>query len=404
MKKLPPNSKSADSSGSKVCPSCHSHSVSLFYEIQAVPVNSVLLLGSHQEALNFPRGDISLGFCQSCGFIYNLAFDSSLLEYSTRYEATQSYSPSFKSFHRSLAERLIDQYDLRNKDILEIGCGQGEFLELLCEIGGNRGIGFDPVYNNQRSHHPFSGPITFVKDYYSERYAHIQADFVCCKMTLEHIQDTANFVGMIGGMLQDKPDTLVFFQVPDVVRILRETAFWDIYYEHCSYFSLGSLARLFRQAGFGIVDLEKGYDNQYLMITVKPGEKTHTSFDEENDLNSLEHDIASFAAKHNQKIVDWKNKLESIHKRGKRAVIWGASSKGVAFLTTLKIFNEIQYAVDINPNKRNTYMAGTGQKIVSPEFLREYKPDFVIIMNPIYNDEIELLLNDLGVNAKLLNV
>lgn len=397
-------SKSANSLFSKVCPGCHSRRVSVFYEIRDVPVNSVLLLSSRQEALDFPRGDISLGFCQSCGFIYNLAFDPGLLEYSDRYEATQSFSPAFNAFHRSLAERLVDRYDLRNKEIIEIGCGQGEFLALLCEIGGNRGMGFDPVYNDWRSDRVLSESITFVKDFYSEKYAHVHADFVCCKMTLEHIPDTAEFVGMVGRILQDKPDTIVFFQVPDVVRILRETAFWDIYYEHCSYFSLGSLARLFRQTGFDVIDLEKDYDDQYLMITARPGTGKNESQENENDLLSLKQDVANFVKDYQFGLDTWQKRFEIFFQAGKRIVVWGASSKAVAFLTSLQITNEIEYAVDINPRKAGTYIAGTGHKIISPEFLREYKPDFVIIMNPIYNKEIEFMLNDLGVNAKLLTV
>jgi hypothetical protein len=76
----------------------------------------------------------------------------------------------------------------------------------------------------------------------------------------------------------------------------------------------------------------------------------------------------------------------------------------VAFLTTLRIQDEIEYAVDINPYKHGTYMAGTGQQIVAPEFLREYRPDVVIVMNPIYCNEIRRDLNRMGVTAELMAV
>jgi hypothetical protein len=62
-------------------------------------------------------------------------------------------------------------------------------------------------------------------------------------MTLEHIAPTGDFVGAVRRAVGDDPQTVVFFQVPDVIRILKEQAFWDIYYEHCNYFSAGSLAR-----------------------------------------------------------------------------------------------------------------------------------------------------------------
>ncbi|MDL5502674.1 MAG: hypothetical protein QSU88_05600, partial [Candidatus Methanoperedens sp.] len=88
-------------------------------------------------------------------------------------------------------------------------------------------------------------------------------------------------------------------------------------------------------------------------------------------------------------------------KNGRRVVLWGGGSKGVAFLTTLNIIDEVEYVVDINPKKNGTYMAGTGQKIVAPEFLIKYKPDIVIVMNPIYCNEIQETLDKIGIIAEL---
>jgi len=147
------------------CPSCGSSDISLFYDVSEVPVHSVLLLNSKEEALNYPKGTISLGFCKRCGFITNLEFDPNLLEYSSKYEATQAYSSTFNAFHKKLANQLIDRFDLIDKEIIEIGCGQGEFLHLLCEMGGNRGIGFDPVYDSSREKADASYDIRFIKDF-----------------------------------------------------------------------------------------------------------------------------------------------------------------------------------------------------------------------------------------------
>ncbi|MFQ5760309.1 MAG: class I SAM-dependent methyltransferase, partial [Acidiferrobacterales bacterium] len=238
-----------------VCPNCATTVMSVFYELRGVPVHSVLLMPTREIALNYPKGDIELAFCQHCGFISNLAFDPAMLEYSSSYEETQGFSPTFNAFHQRLATYLIDRYDLHNKDIIEIGCGKGEFLTLLCELGRNRGFGFDPAYVRERNNSPVKDRITFINDFYSKKYSHCKADFVCCKMTLEHIQDTAAFVSMVRRSSADRANTIVFFQVPDVTRILREMAFWDIYYEHCSYFAQGSLARLFQHCGFNVIDV-----------------------------------------------------------------------------------------------------------------------------------------------------
>jgi len=104
----------------------------VFYEVTNVPVNSVLLVTTRDEAVNFQTGDITLAACPHCGFISNITFDEKLTQYTARYEATQGYSPTFNKFHQALAQGLIDRYDLHGKDIIEIGCDKGDFITMLC--------------------------------------------------------------------------------------------------------------------------------------------------------------------------------------------------------------------------------------------------------------------------------
>lgn len=386
------------------CTSCGAAGLSIFYEVHDVPVHSVQLLRTRQAALAYPAGDIKLGFCSECGFISNAVFDRQLHDYSSEYESTQSCSPTFSAFHRRLAEHLIERYDLYGKEIIEIGCGQGEFLILLCELGGNRGVGFDPAYDSQRLATDARQQIEFVKDFYSEQYAHYHGDFVCCKMTLEHIPNTAEFVSTVRRSVGDRADTIVFFQVPDVTRILREQAFWDIYYEHCSYFSLGSLARLFQRCGFKVTNLWKDYGDQYLMLEARPGGDQTPFLVQENDLEQTARDVEQFARICQQKQSAWKRTLREGAAGGCRTVLWGGGSKAVAFLTTLDVVDELQYVVDINPLKHGTFLAGTGQKVVAPGFLREYQPDTVVVMNPIYCDEIQRELDRMGLSADLVPI
>lgn len=388
-----------------ICPGCNEAGMVVFYEIKNQPAHSVLLMPTREIALNYPKGDVVLGFCRCCGFISNIAFDPGMHEYSSKYEETQGFSATFNSFHRNLATHLIDRYGLHNKTIIEIGCGKGEFLTLLCELGENSGVGFDPGYVSERNQSNAKDRITFINDLYSEKYANYQGDFVCCKMTLEHIQHTADFVSTVRRSLGERTDTVVFFQVPDVTRILRELAFWDIFYEHCSYFSPVSLVKLFQKCEFDVVDIWKGYDDQYLMIEARPGNgKAGFTQKHANDLKVLTQDVEYFSKNCHDKLDEWKDKLQEIVRSGRRPVIWGSSSKGVSFLTTLDIKDEIEFVVDINPYKHGMYMPGTGQKIVGPAFLKEYKPDVVIVMNPVYLEEIQHDLKEMGLTAGLIPV
>jgi len=387
------------------CHNCDAASLSAFYRVDNIPVHSCLLMPNRESALAYPHGDLQLGFCRSCGFIQNMLFDPSVHEYSTRYEETQGFSARFRDFATALAKRLIDKYSLRNKTILEIGCGKGEFLALLCELGGNQGIGIDPSYIPERMHGVAGSRLTFIQDFYSEKYSHLTADFVICRHTLEHIQPTASFMHMVRRSIGERNDTIVFFEVPDISRVLKEQAFWDIYYEHCSYFSLGSLARVFRMTGFEVLDLAKDFDDQYLLIEARPvNGSSGKSFPQEKDLKELAQDVTHFQQTFTDRVKVWKETLAKIRDRGEKAVIWGSGSKAVAFLTTMGIRNEIEYIVDINPFKHGKFLAGTGHEIVPPDFLKNYKPDMVIAMNQIYQNEIQHHLNKLGIHADLITV
>lgn len=386
------------------CPACGSAEMRVFYEVNNVPVNSVLLVTSRDEALNFQTGDITLAVCPACGFISNITFDEALTQYTAQYEATQGYSPTFNKFHQALAQDLIDRYDLRGKDIIEIGSDKGDFITMLCEMGDNRGVGFDPAYVPGRHPSPAADRLTFIADFYSEKYADYRADFICCKMTLEHIPDVGHFVATVRRSIGDNGDTVVFFQIPNARYVLCDVAFWDIYYEHCSYFTKGSLARLFRANGFEVKDLWTVYDDQYLMIEARPTDGAADAAplpEEESPAQTLEM-VDYFVEHYEAKRDEWRRELARIQAANQKAVLWGGGSKGVAFLTTLnQTLEDIAYAVDINPIKTGTFMAGTGQEIVAPSFLKEYRPDVVIIMNPVYRDEITRDLTAMGLSPEI---
>jgi SAM-dependent methyltransferase len=374
----------------------------VFHRQESVPTNSCILLRSREEALAYPRGDIELAFCRACGFISNVAFDAKLSEYSGRYEETQGFSETFNAFHADLARRLIERHDLRGKDILEIGCGKGEFLLLLAEMGGNRGVGFDPGHQQERIVGPSAARVQFIKDFYSEKYCDHKADFVCCKMTLEHIHPTAEFVSTVRQAIGERVDTLVFFQVPDVTRILRDYAFEDIYYEHCSYFSPGSLAGLFRRSGFEVLRTEAEYAGQYLTIEAKPASgAVAEAVAHEDDFAAIAAYVADFPDRCGEKLAQWRRRIERCRARGERVVLWGSGSKAVSFLTTVGS-EGIDYAVDINPYRHGHFMPSTGQRIVAPSFLKEYRPDTVIVMNAVYLEEIRRDLDGMGLQPEVL--
>ena len=350
-------------STNQTCPSCSTGGLSIIYEVSQVPVHSVILHHTREEATAYPTGDIDLGYCQACGFVTNTAFDPSVQEYDAEYESTQAFSPTFNAFHRTLATDLIERFDLRGKQVVEIGCGQGEFLKMLCEIGGNSGVGFDPAYIGPPSIQESSYNITFIPDFYSEKYTDFKGDFFCCKMTLEHIHQTRQFITTVRQAIGQQANTVVFFQVPNARYVFGDLAFWDIYYEHCSYFTIGSLARLFRAAGFEVMDLWSGYDDQYIMIEAKPSTSTAgQALPQEERVEDFGREIERFTELTRKKSRPGRNFSAPPRHRSQCGFMgWRLQMRRLPHHGGL-LLDQIELAVDVNPRKNNTYLAGTGQK------------------------------------------
>jgi SAM-dependent methyltransferase len=377
------------------CPACNAVDTQPFFDVQGVPVHSVQLVHTRADAVRFPRGDIRLFHCRSCDFIFNAAFETRFQDYGHNYESTQTCSATFRAFDEGLAQSLIDRYRLRRKRVVEIGCGQGEFLLTLCQLGDIDGVGFDPAYRGALSER--AGRVCFVKDCFSAAYAQQVAgcDLLCCKMTLEHIPQVRRFIAEVRRVIDQR--TIIFFQVPNMQRILREAAFWDVYYEHCSYFVASALARLFELCGFDVLETRLEYAEQYLVIEAKPGAGTRAAA---TDAAEFVADVDRFAASCREAIEKWRKRLHAWHGRGDRIVLWGAGSKAVAFCAAVGAC-EVACAVDVNPGKHGTFLPATGQAVVSPESLRACAPQHVILMNPVYRDEVLRALGEMQLQPAL---
>jgi hypothetical protein len=388
------------------CFSCGSDDLTVFYDQPQIPVNNCLILDSRAEAIGFPRGDLRLAFCRQCGFIQNVLFEAERLEYSGRYEESQGFSARFNQFQDDLVHRLVKQYDLSTKTILEIGCGKGDFLFALARATGSKALAIDPSFAPERVPADLQGQIECIPDFYGDKYLHLLADFMACRHTLEHIQPVADFVGTVRKAIGKQREPIVFFEVPDVLRVLNELAFWDIYYEHCSYFSIGSLARLFRKEGFDIYNLATDFDDQYLLIetVASNGGNDGPVWDNEHDMPDMERAVSYFRDHYKAKLAEWGKSVRRVHKNGGRAVLWGSGSKAVSYINALGLQDEIEFVVDINPHRHGKFIIGGGQEVVAPEFLKEYKPDLVVAMNNIYVDEIRRDLDAMGVKAELTSV
>ncbi len=381
------------------CPVCGSKETWSFFDLKDMPATIGIQWPSAEQAKACSKGDISLTVCLECAFIWNRQFDPGLLDYTQKYDNSLDYSAAFRDYANALCERLIDEYSVRRKTVIDIGCGKGHFLSLICERGKNRGFGFDTSFDETRTSLPEG--VTIIKDFFGRKYNDLESDLICSRHVFEHIPDPIGFLDSICESINEKSDPIIYFEVPNVRFITDRLSIWDIIYEHCNYFSAESLKQAFAQSGFEVLRQQSVFGDQFISLDARK-KKDGISVDEDIETQSLVDEVREFGANSARRLSSLKERLELIRKEGKNIILWGGGAKAVSLLNMLSIDTAfVPAVVDINPYKQGRHLPGTGQKIIGPQNLKEYDPDFVFVMNPVYADEIAHQLRELGLSPKV---
>ncbi len=365
--------------------------------IPQVPVHLHLLQADRDAAIAVPRGDIQLMFCPDCGHLWNGLFYPESVSYEGLYENSLHFSPKFQEYADNLARHLIGRFSLYGKDIVEIGSGRGEFLRLLCDLGNNRGVGFEPSAVAETA--PTHPHLRLVRRFLTTDQAGLPLDFICCRHTLEHMADPRAFVRTLREVIGARAGVGLYFEVPDGGYMLRELALWDLIYEHVSYFTVPSLTRLFAQEGFAVTAVYSAFGEQFLCLEAKAGPGPGLQPEADGPV-VLAGQAARFAARYAATVRFWQEQTHAWAQAGRRVAVWGAGSKAISFLNQMAEAEAVACVVDINPRKHGMFISGTGHPIVPPVWLREYRPDVVLVMNPQYRAEIATMLAQEGVMTR----
>lgn len=383
------------------CPVCGRGVMEIFLCIDGVPVITTELWPDHDAAVGAARGDLQLGFCATCGLIRNLAFDASLVTYTAAYENSQHFSAAFASYARDLARHLVRTYGLSDGVVVEIGSGKGEFLALLCEEGAALGVGFDPSYDGEVDDRFPRDRLRIMRDDYGQDHVDLDAELVCCRHVLEHIDDPVRLLCELRRTIGDR-STALYFEVPNGDFVLSPAGQWDLIYPHVSYFTEPSMRHLFERCGFEVLDLRPTFDGQFLAVEARPAQGFHASRPPEPAaVAALGERVRSFASSYEATLKDWKALFAS--GEGEIA-LWGAGAKGVAFLNATSAGDGVAVVVDLNRRKRGSYLPGSGHRVMEPSDLADRRVDTVLVMNALYEGEIRAQLADMGLHPEVISV
>ncbi len=285
---------------------------------------------------------------------------------------------------------------VRGREVLEVGCGSGDFLRRLCRAGENRGLGFDPVARGGsfddgggvriEPRHVPTGPLPRPMDVALSRHV------------IEHLPEPVAFLALARQWLGSNPDGRLYLETPGLEWILENAAIWDLFYEHACYLGERSLRNALALAGLRVVSGERVFGGQYLWIVAAP---VPSSIEIEppsaEDLALLDR----FAARVESDTEVWRKRVGAWAADGDVAV-WSAGAKGATFLHLVDPDRaSIRLAVDVHPGKQGRFVAGTGHAVVAPDFASLDGVRTLIVMNPNYRDEVEHTIATIGLDARI---
>ncbi len=359
------------------------------------------LCRSLEEAQAANTGDFELYACRNCGLVYNTLFDSNLVSYDENYDV---YIPSaiFADYYKEIASFLYDKFSLENGLVIDIACGKGTFLEVLCGLYPNvQGLGIDPSYEFDRSENAAPN-LKFIKDFFKAEHITQQPSLILCRHAFEQIEQPLAFLRSIQSAVSNFNEVPFFIEVADLEWIIVNNAFWDLCYERCSYWTANSLKNTLRLAGFQCENTRSASGGQYTWA--------FGAITQENDLikkiKSIGERLITYALTEKDLIVGMKNKLRDLKAEDNLLAVWGMATKGVVFCNLIDAERQLfDYCIDISAKKAKRFVAHTGHQINAPEILRQTDSEklVIVVMNPNYLTEIAEICKRLDLNPKYID-
>lgn len=384
------------------CPSCgHGEALDLL-TISSAPVLVCSVFPDADAARATPGGTLHLVCCSACGFLFNRVFDLAMALAGAGYESTQAASPVFNKFADGLAHDWVERYSLRGKRVIEVGCGQGDFMVALLRAGVGTMHGIDPLVLPSDIPAEFADRVTLDASDFLDRHVRTPAAALVCRHSIEHIPDVSGFLRLVAAWSQANGNAPVLFEAPAAERIVHDGAFWDLFYEHCNYFTRSSMEIAFRRAGMEVTRNQLEYGDQYIVMDARydaaaaaaaPGGATP----------EWREACVRFGAKASAAVQACRRRMKAFSEAPGGLVVWQGASKTVGLLTAIGSDVPLRFAVDQNVRRHGFYLPPWGLQVRPPQAIRDARPGHVVLMNAVYFDEVRKQLDAMDRQATVLH-
>lgn len=309
------------------------------------------------------------------------------------YAYFSSFSDSWLRHAKAYTDLMVERFGFdASSQVVEIASNDGYLLQYFHQKGIPV-LGVEPAANTAKVAEEKGIPC-IVKFFGVETAKELvnsgkQADLLLGNNVLAHVPDLNDFVA--GMKLVLKPEGIITMEFPHLYQLIQQNEFDTIYHEHYSYYSLLTVMQVFAAHGMTLFDVEelpshggslriyvKHEDNSAIEISDRLGKL------KDKEIQAGLDKLATYL-NFGEKVKATKRKLLKFlieaKSEGKTIAGYGAPAKGNTLLNYCGVRTDfIDYTVDRSPYKQNLYLPGTHIPIMAPDYIKETKPDYLLIL------------------------
>lgn len=314
--------------------------------------------------------DLSIFECAACGLVQA---NCAPVSYYREVIRTNAFSTAMQAFRAKFLHDFVSRFELKGKSILEIGCGNGEYLDLFHNEGlicSGTEFGEAAVEACKAKGHRVQ---KCFPDQPTVLLENTPFDCFATFNFLEHWPEPSLVLKSIHA--NTTVDAIGLVEVPNFEMILKENLFSEFIADHLSYFTRDTLELLLRINGFDVIESRSIWHDYILSVVVRKRPSVDVA---EFAVMRCQLDCAvqAFLAKHSESGV----------------AIWGAGHQALAVISLLNISDKIRYVVDSAPFKQGRLTPASHLPIHPPAYLRVDPVGAVLIIAAGYSDEVLRIL------------
>lgn len=332
---------------------------------------------------------VKLNFCQCkrCGL---LQVENEAVEYYKDSTRAGGRSETFIELRKKDYNRFIGKYNLTGKKIVEIGAGQGEFLETLLEMkeynmyayGMEYNKRFVDIANSKEGINVFQGDVELETTVMEGAPYDAFVSFAY----FARLKDPGAALRLIEKNL--KPKGMGMVLVPSAEHILEPGGIFDLTSDHLAYYSRQTLRLLFEMNNFDVV--EQFEEGLYGYIIVKKRERIA---------------IGKYKKEAESILAEVKQYVDDAISDGKKIAIWCSGHFALTIISMSGIAKNIEYIIDNAPSKQDRYSPGSGIRVKSSDYYNQNPVDTIIIMGQLYEKEIlKEIREKIGYQVEVISV